>query len=120
MKLFLHLYDYLVGHRWLCWGALIFLIAALALSALRLHYTEDILAFLPFDDTQKEQFAIYQEQAQAQTITLIVQGDDVDEMIDAIEMFAENFEEETGGQIGCRTTVNTDLLSFQRKRIIFK
>ena len=103
MKLFLQIYSYFASHRWLCWTLLAVITAALALCALRLHYSEDILAFLPFDERQKQQFQIYQQQANAQTITIIVEGGDIDGTIDALELFADNFEME---DIVCRTTVD--------------
>ena len=110
--MFLKIYDYFAQHRWLCWLLLAVLCIGLAIPASRLHYTEDILAFLPFNDEQKEQFRIYQQHAQAQTIVLLVEGNDVDSIIDALELFALNFEERAGG-ISCRTTIDPSAMARQ-------
>ncbi|MBQ9192209.1 MAG: 1-acyl-sn-glycerol-3-phosphate acyltransferase [Bacteroidales bacterium] len=58
-KLVLHMYDWLSGHRALSAGILAVLMALCALSALRMHYEEDISAFLPQSEESKRYSDVY-------------------------------------------------------------
>ncbi len=113
MNFLIKTYHFLSSHKWLAGIVLCILTALLSVFTLRLHYTEDILSFMPFDQEQKEQFKIYQEQAQAQTITIIFEGGDEDNIIDHIELFARSFCNHTSSDINIRTTLDPDLFGTQ-------
>ena len=113
MKIFINIYNYFLNHKWQYRIILTITIAILSLFAVRLHYTEDILSFMPFNDEQKQQFQIYQEQAKAQNITLIFEADDEDLIIESIEQFAENLNQQSDTPFNIQTTLDPNLFATQ-------
>ena len=82
---FLHIYDLLQTHRkWLWFSAGLVLIALFALAA-TLHYSEDILDFLPVTQEDREALEAYQSQEMASRIVLIIEGEDEDQRAEALE-----------------------------------
>jgi len=84
----LQIYDWLTTHKR---GAAVILLAVLAFSAasaLRLHYQEDISAFLPQE--QREQLENVDGQ---QRMAVLFRGGDLDSRLDAMYAFEENWNE---------------------------
>ena len=82
---FLHIYDLLQTHRkWLWFSAGLVLIALFALAA-TLHYSEDILDFLPVTQEDREALEAYQSQEMASRIVLIIEGEDEDQRAEALK-----------------------------------
>ncbi len=93
-KLLLRIYDYLTGHRITAVVLLAVMLVAGALSALQLHYEENIARFLPIDKGNEKQAAVYNALGDQGQITVVFRpaeqaGDE--EVMDAIDAFAEQF-----------------------------
>ncbi len=58
-RLFLKIYDFLSGRKWLAVIILAVLLGLSALMALNLHYDEDISAFLPQDEQSRKYTEVY-------------------------------------------------------------
>lgn len=93
-RVVLHIYDFLAQHR--AWRITLLILAVLlpAVSALRLHFGEDIADFLPVTEAQKEQLVRYQEQADANRVVVLFSMRDTaqvnpDRLCEAIDAFAE-------------------------------
>ena len=89
-KLVLHIYDWLSARR----GLAIFLMAVLlglcTLSALRMHYEEDISAFLPQSEESKQYSDVYNRLGQDRmAIFFESDGEDIDRLMDAMTAFGE-------------------------------
>lgn len=115
-KIVVATYLFLSRHKCLYWRIMIIMSVLLAVGATRLHYSEDIASFMPFNEQQQKQFAIYQEQAQAQTITLLFDSPDEEQTIDVIDTFASLFHQNAevlSHHIQVRTTIDPALIAHQ-------
>ena len=115
-KIVVATYLFLSRHKCLYWCIMIIMSVLLAVGATRLHYSEDIASFMPFNEQQQKQFTIYQEQAQAQTITLLFDSPDEEQTIDAIDTFASLFHQNAevlSHHIQVRTTIDPALIAHQ-------
>ena len=88
----LHIYDYLSAHK----GRAIFLMAAIlgicTLLALRMHYEEDITAFLPQSEESKRYSDVYNRLGQDRMAVFFESGgEDTDRLLDAMAAFGENW-----------------------------
>ena len=93
-KLLLHIHDYLVSHRPFAVVLLVVLLAAGAILALQLHYQENIADFLPRNAENAKQADIYNSLGDQGQITVIfrpAEEDTDDDVMDAIDAFAEAF-----------------------------
>lgn len=75
-RLVLQLYDRMSSQRGLLFSLLLLLTAALAISALRQTYKEDISDFLPLSSRQGDAMKVYQEISGAQRIFAVFQCSD--------------------------------------------
>lgn len=94
MTYILFIYDYFKKHRLQRTLLLCIVTALLSALILRLHFQEDISAFLPLDEQHKEALQVYQDVSGANRLLAIFQSRDTtatnpDETIAAIETFAE-------------------------------
>ena len=88
----LHIYDYLSAHK----GRAIFLMAVIlgicTLLALRMHYEEDITAFLPQSEESKRYSDVYNRLGQDRMAVFFESdGEDTDRLLDAMTAFGENW-----------------------------
>ena len=88
----LHIYDYLSAHK----GRAIFLMAVIlgicTLLALRMHYEEDITAFLPQSEESKRYSDVYNRLGQDRMAVFFESdGEDTDRLLDAMAAFGENW-----------------------------
>ena len=75
-KWFLNIYDLLQTHRKWLWGCVGFVLITLFCLALTLHYSEDIIDFLPVSEEDREALERYQSQEIASRLVLIIEGED--------------------------------------------
>ena len=95
-KLLLRLHDYLVRHRILAVVLLVVMLAVGAVLALQLHYQENIADFLPRTAENAKQASIYNALGDQGQITVIFrpsQDAGEEEVMDAIDAFADTFTE---------------------------
>ncbi len=93
-RLLLRIHDYLTAHRLLAIASLLVLLAAGVVLALQLRYEENIADFLPRSKENAKQAAVYNGLGDQGQITVIFRpaeeaGDE--EVMDAIDLFAETF-----------------------------
>ena len=91
-RLVLHIYDYFSAHK----GRAIFLMAVIlgicTLLALRVHYEEDITAFLPQSEESKRYSDVYNRLGQDRMAVFFESDeDDSDRLMDAMTAFGENW-----------------------------
>lgn len=91
-KIFLHIYDWAARHRAIGTAVVVAVVALCALSTSRLHFDEDITAFLPVDEQYKEAMQIYQEVASADKVVLQLKGDKPEVLIEAAQRYGELLE----------------------------
>ena len=95
-KFLLRLHDYLVRHRILAVALLAFMLAAGAVLALQLHYQENIADFLPRTAENAKQASVYNALGDQGQITVIFRPSEdatEDDVMDAIDAFADTFTE---------------------------
>ena len=97
-NLLLRIYDFFVTRRrWLWSGVALVLLVFVALAA-SLHFSEDIMDFLPLDDDNREALAQYQSQQSATRLVLVVEGDSLRE--EAVWQLADSIDcRMAGGQL---------------------
>ena len=91
-KLILHIFDGLSARK----GLTVFLMAVIlglcTLSALRMHYDEDISAFLPQSEESKRYSEVYNRLGQDRMAVFFESdGEDTDRLLDAMTAFGENW-----------------------------
>ena len=91
-RLVLHIYDYLSAHK----GRAVFLMAVIlglcTLLALRVHYEEDITAFLPQSEESKRYSDVYNRLGQDRMAVFFESDeDDPDRLMDAMTAFGGNW-----------------------------
>ena len=74
--LLLRIYDWMGTHRRVLWSVFPTILALLVVSAATLHYSEDIMDFLPVTEEDREALEAYQSQEIASRLVLIVEGED--------------------------------------------
>jgi len=95
-KFLLRLHDYLSSHRLLAGVLLVVMLAVGAVLALQLHYQENIADFLPRTAENAKQAAVYNALGDQGQITVIFrpsQDAGEEEVMDAIDAFADTFTE---------------------------
>lgn len=88
MSVFIKIYDFLSTRRWLVASLALLVTVALVLLASRLQYHEDIFDFLPQDDEYTKSMQVYTSISEASRIVVIFEGNDPDEIVNAIDEFA--------------------------------
>lgn len=92
-KFFLKIYDFLSKIKALSIVILLIIFALCIFSALKLDYKENIADFLPTDPEKEKYTSVYDDLSNQGQITVIFSGNDMDELIDAIDAFEENWKE---------------------------
>ena len=98
------IYEYMKGHRMVCWLSLSILTLGLALLLASLTYKEDISDFLPENNKYSKALKVYQDLVGANKIIVIAQNADSTEIAPdtiarAVDLFVEKLEKtEKGGQ----------------------
>lgn len=90
-KLFLNIFDFLVTRRWLALLIAVMIVASCLFAAFKLHYEEDISAFLPMDKQVAEYTKLYSEIGGQDRIAVIFRGE-TNEVIRAMDLFGELLE----------------------------
>lgn len=72
VRLILRIYDYLSGRRWLTYAILVATVMVLNILLLRVHYQEDISAFLPLDSRGQKSARVYQTLSGSDRIVALV------------------------------------------------
>ena len=86
-KFFLKLYDFLSKRKAFSAVILLIIIVLCVFSALRLDYKENIADFLPTDPEKERYTSVYDDLSNQGQITVIFFGDDMDDIIDAMDDF---------------------------------
>lgn len=89
MSFLLRTYDWLTTHKAVLWSVLAVVVILLSVLASRLRFNEDIMDFLPVTDEYKESAEVYSLMSDADKIVVIFQGQDIDSICSAIDMFSE-------------------------------
>ena len=108
-KLVLHIYDYFSAHK----GRAIFLMAVIlglcTLLALRVHYEEDITAFLPQSEESQRYSDVYNRLGQDRMAVFFTSGEeDTDRLMDAMTAFGENWADADAAGLVPDLAVSTD------------
>lgn len=97
-NLLLRIYDFFVTRRRWLWGGVALVLLVFIALAVSLHFSEDILDFLPLDDDDREALAQYQSQQSATRLVLVVEGDSLRE--EAVWQLADSIDcRMAGGQL---------------------
>lgn len=113
-KQILHIYDYLRRHRRA--GGALFVVLTLVLLALvsRMHFQEDITAFLPLDNHHREAVGVYQSISGGNRIFAIVQcadtnKTDADAIVQGVDAFVGAVRKADTTHIARQLTATVDL-----------
>ena len=88
----LHIYDWLSAHKGRAVLLLVFILGLCAFSALRVHYEEDITAFLPQSEESKRYSDVYNRLGQDRMAVFFESDEeDTDRLMDAMTAFGENW-----------------------------
>ncbi len=100
-KLILHIYDALSARKGLAVFVMAVLLGLCALSALRMHYEEDISAFLPQNEESKRYSDVYNRLGQDRMAVFFEsEAEDPDRVMDAMTAFGEIWAEaDTAGLV---------------------
>ena len=90
-KFFLKIYDFLSKRKALSAFILLIITVLCVLSALKLDYKENIADFLPSDPEKERYTSVYDDLSNQGQITVIFSGDDMDELMSALDDFEENW-----------------------------
>ena len=91
VNLFLRVFDYLNNRHWLSRVIFFIIVVGSIVSALRIHYEEDISAFLPVTDETKEYAEVYSEMGGQNRIAVVFSGEQQN-VIAAMDTFGEYVE----------------------------
>ena len=85
LKALIHIYDFFTAHKTALWISFAVLMVPLLFLALSLRYDEDIMDFLPVTEEDRVVLDALQNQQEASRIVLIVEGEDEDRRLDALD-----------------------------------
>ena len=91
LKALLHIYDFFTAHKPALWISFAVLMIPLLFLALSLRYDEDIMDFLPVTEEDRVVLDALQNQQEASRIVLIVEGEDEDLRLDALDEINDKF-----------------------------
>lgn len=120
---FLSIFDWLSPRKWIARTLLLLFLVGSVLLILRLHYQEDIAAFLPHDEKNEKITEAYQQIGGQDKIVVIFHNshgteENADSLIAAMETFSSNWQQvDTTGivknlQIRVDDSVSTEMLDF--------
>ena len=92
-KILLSIYDYLSKNKAFSVVILLIITALCVFSALKLDYKENIADFLPSDPEKEKYTSVYDDLSNQGQITVIFSGNDIDELMNAVDDFEANWEE---------------------------
>ena len=92
-KFFLAIYDFLSKRKAFSIAILLIVTALCVFSAIKLDYKENIADFLPTDPEKEKYTSVYDDLSNQGQITVIFSGDDMDELMSALDDFESNWEE---------------------------
>lgn len=92
-RFFLAIYDFLSKRKALSIVILLIVTALCVFSALKLDYKENIADFLPTDPEKEKYTSVYDDLSNQGQITVIFSGDDMDELMSALDDFESNWKE---------------------------
>lgn len=87
MRVWLRIYDFFATRRRLLWSVVCCAVLALGVAAMRLRLSEDVMDFLPRDDEYSRTMKVYSSRSEAQRIVVVFEGDDPDEIVEAVGEF---------------------------------
>ena len=90
-RFFLAIHDFLAKRKAFSIVILLIITTLCVFSALRLNYKENIADFLPTDPEKERYTSVYDDLSNQGQITVIFSGDDMDEMMSAIDDFENNW-----------------------------
>ena len=90
-KFFLKIYDFLSKKKAFSIVILLIIIVLCIFSALKLDYKENIADFLPSDPEKERYTSVYDDLSNQGQITVIFSGDDMDELMNAVDDFEKNW-----------------------------
>ena len=91
LKALLHIYDFFTAHKTALWISFAVLMIPLLFLALSLRYDEDIMDFLPVTEEDRVVLDALQNQQEASRIVLIVEGEDEDLRLEAMDEINDKF-----------------------------
>lgn len=99
---FLHIYDYLLKRRWLCYGLLASLVFVLLVMVASLNYNENIYDFLPLKGNEQKAITLYQDISGGQRVVAMFKTKDgtvnTDLMTAAVDTFANSLQSHPGSK----------------------
>ena len=110
----LKMFDFFRRHAFIRWASLIGVTMMMLASVMRLSYKEDILDFLPLDETDRQRMAIYEDISGMNRLFVIFENvGGAEETIEMVERFAEVVEEtDTAGLCqSMRTSFDSESIS---------
>jgi len=90
-KFFLKIYDFLSKRKALSIVLLLIICTLCVFSALKLDYKENIADFLPTDHEKEKYTSVYDDLSNQGQVTVIFSGDDMDEIMTAVDDFEDNW-----------------------------
>ena len=110
----LKMFDFFRRHAFIRWASLIGVTMMMLASVMRLSYKEDILDFLPLDETDRQRMAIYEDISGMNRLFVIFENvGGAEATIEMVERFAEMVEEtDTAGLCqSMRTSFDSESIS---------
>ena len=108
-RLVLHIYDYFTAHKGYAVLCLVVVMGLCAFSALRMHYEEDITAFLPQSEESKRYSDVYNRLGQDRMAVFFESDEeDTDRLMDAMTAFGDIWADADKTHLVPDLTVATD------------
>ncbi len=119
----LKMFDFFRRHAFIRWASLVGVTMMMLASVMRLSYKEDILDFLPLDETDRQRMAIYEDISGMNRLFVIFENvGGAEATIEMVERFAEVVEEaDTAGLCqSMRTSFDSESISEAMNFIVAK
>ncbi len=119
----LKMFDFFRRHAFIRWASLVGVTMMMLASVMRLSYKEDILDFLPLDETDRQRMAIYEDISGMNRLFVIFENvGGTEATIEMVERFAEVVEEtDTAGLCqSMRTSFDSESISEAMDFIVAK
>ncbi|MBR4188005.1 MAG: MMPL family transporter [Bacteroidaceae bacterium] len=119
----LKMFDFFRRHAFIRWASLVGVTMMMMASVMRLSYKEDILDFLPLDETDRQRMAIYEDISGMNRLFVIFENvGGTEATIEMVERFAEVVEEaDTAGLCqSMRTSFDSESISEAMDFIVAK
>ena len=115
-KIILHIYDWLQRRPLIRWALLLSGTALMLLALTRLHFQEDISAFLPSDRSYQQALTAYRNLSGADRLIVIVEDrdSDADRMVAAADTFRAQLQKQDRQHWTAAVTSQVDLEALQQ------